>query len=174
LNYLPSQATPTPPSEIASPATVSSPTLAIKAQIPLQIGDMLIVSNGAINGYASPAISAKRLKEYAEGTIFEITVIMKDFFRVRDKSGLEVWVGRRGVTVAQPPDMAMKPNPTSRGTPSTLATNSAQPPPPSPAVQTVISPTELMTAQVNCKLGTLPPVRTTAEKCKLINGSEVE
>ena len=54
----------------------------------------------------------------------------------------------------------------------------APPPPPNyyekAAVKGTVPDVGAMPAQVNCKLGTLAPVRTSAEKCELIKGSQVQ
>lgn len=132
-----------------------------KAATPIQVGDTVLVSNGAINGYQAPSISAKRLKELPNGTPFEVVVLMKDFVKVRDTAGQLLWVERRGVAGAP---LSITP----------VVQNKPSLPPPSPVAQTVSATVDTLPVQVNCKLGTLAPVRTTAEKCELIKGSQVQ
>jgi SH3-like domain-containing protein len=124
-----------------------------------QIGDSITVSS-AVNGFALPSKLQQPSKSYAKGTTFEIVLVSKEFFQVIDADGQLIWIEK------------------SSALPSLTATTQGIE---EKRAQLVTDPTlntttkiEPVTSQINCKLGSLSPVRTSPEKCKAIDGVEIK
>jgi hypothetical protein len=124
-----------------------------------QIGDSITVSS-AVDGFGLPNKLQQPSKIYAKGTTFEIVLVSKEFFQVIDPDGQLIWLEKG--SVLPPPTAATQGIEEKRAQPVTNpylnATSSIEP----------------VTSQVNCKLGSLSPVRTSPEKCKAINGVEIQ
>jgi hypothetical protein len=126
---------------------------------PIQIGDSIIASN-AVSGFKAPIKTQQPFKVYPKGTTFETVLISRDFFQFIDPEGQLIWI-EKGSILSQaiiavqgiPNEKALDSNPSSRND---------------------ILPLESPIVQVNCKLGNLAPVRTSSDKCKAINGVEIQ
>ena len=127
--------------------------------LPIQIGDSITNSN-AVSGFKTPIKTQQPFNVYPKGTTFETVLISRDFFQFIDPEGQLIWIEKgsilpQAIIAVQgiPNEKALDSNSLSRND---------------------ILPLESPIVQVNCKLGNLAPVRTSSDKCKAINGVEIQ
>ena len=126
---------------------------------PIQIGDSITTSN-AVNGFKAPIKTQQPINVYPKGTTFEAVLISKDFFQFIDPEGQLIWIEKGSIL----PQAILA----VQGIPNEKALNSNS------SSRNDIPSLESPIVQVNCKLGNLAPVKTSSEKCKTINGVEIQ
>ena len=125
---------------------------------PIQMGDSITTSN-AVSGFKTPIKTQQPFNVYPKGTTFEAVLISRDFFQFIDPEGQLIWV-EKGSILPQA-NVAVQEIQNVKALDINFPQNNR------PSLESPI-------VQINCKLGNLAPVRTSSDKCKAINGVEIQ
>jgi outer membrane lipoprotein SlyB len=140
-------------------------------QVPIQVGDTISVSRGAMFGYRTPSISGLRIRKFDAGATFEVVALIKDFAQVKTTKGDLVWVEMReifNVGAVHSVSVAAR---SAHAAPETTDMDVASTGARDATASNAITPRPRM---INCKIGALAPVTTTQEKCGMVNGILIE